>query len=98
MRITVTGASGVIGRGVVLRLLSMGHDVLGLDLRRPESWPSAATFVQGDVRDAATVRRAVQGADIVVHCACAVNPAALSPSDRETDLGGTGNVLDAVTR
>ena len=28
---------------------------------RPESWPSAADFVVGDIRDAATVRRAVDG-------------------------------------
>jgi nucleoside-diphosphate-sugar epimerase/phosphohistidine swiveling domain-containing protein len=98
MRITVTGAGGVIGRGIVLRLLSMGHDVVGLGLRRPESWPSAATFVQGDVRDAATVWRAVQGADVVVHCAWAVNPAAPSSADRGINIGGTGNVLDAMAR
>ncbi|HEY2196333.1 MAG TPA: NAD-dependent epimerase/dehydratase family protein, partial [Mycobacterium sp.] len=51
MRIAVTGASGVIGRGMVLRLLSTGHDVVGLARHRPESWPSAAAFVQGDIRD-----------------------------------------------
>ena len=64
MRIAVTGASGVIGRGVVLRLLSAGHDVAGFARRRPESWPSEATFVPGDVRDAATVQRAVAGAEV----------------------------------
>ena len=75
MRIAVTGAGGVVGRGVVLRLLSAGHDVVGLARRQPESWPSAATFVHGDIRDAAAVRRAVAGAEVVVHCAWAVNPA-----------------------
>ena len=74
MRIAVTGASGVIGRGVVLRLLSAGHDVVGLARHRPESWPSEATFVHGDIRDAATVQRAVAGAEVVVHCAWAVQP------------------------
>ena len=78
MRIAVTGASGVIGRGLVARLLSQGHDVVGLARHRPESWPSAADFVESDIRDVAGVRRAVAGADVVVHCAWAVDPAALT--------------------
>jgi nucleoside-diphosphate-sugar epimerase/phosphohistidine swiveling domain-containing protein len=98
MRIAVTGAGGVVGRGVVLRLLSAGHDVVGLARRQPESWPSEATFVQGDVRDAAAVRRAVAGAQVVVHCAWAPNPVSDQPTDHEVNIGGTGNVLDAVAR
>jgi nucleoside-diphosphate-sugar epimerase/phosphohistidine swiveling domain-containing protein len=90
VRVAVTGASGVIGRGVVARLLSRGHDVVGLARNRPESWPSAADFVQGDIRDAAVVRRAVAGADVVAHCAWAV--------DREINIGGTANVLDAMAQ
>jgi nucleoside-diphosphate-sugar epimerase/phosphohistidine swiveling domain-containing protein len=93
VRIAVTGASGVIGRGVVLRLLSAGHDVVGLARHRPESWTSQATFVQGDIRDAATVRRAIMGAEVVLHCAWADNPAA---GQREVNTGGTRNVLDAM--
>jgi nucleoside-diphosphate-sugar epimerase/phosphohistidine swiveling domain-containing protein len=98
VKIAVTGASGVIGRGVVLRLLSQGHDVVGLARHRPESWPSEASFVRGDIRDAAVVRRAVSGAHVVVHCAWAVNPAADHPDSREINVGGTANVLDAMTR
>ena len=98
MRITVTGASGVIGRGVVLRLLSAGHDVVGLARHRPDSWPSAATFVHGDVRDVTAVRQAIDGAEVVVHCAWAVDPGSGKPSDREVNIGGTGTVLEAVAR
>lgn len=83
MRIAVIGAGGVIGRGLAGRLLSLGHDVVGLARRRPDSWSSAAEFVAGDIRDAATVRRIVGGADVVVHCAGA---------------SGTSNVLDATTQ
>jgi nucleoside-diphosphate-sugar epimerase/phosphohistidine swiveling domain-containing protein len=90
VRIAVTGASGVIGRGVVARVLSQGHDVVGLARHRPESWPSAADFVQSDIRDAAGVERAVSGAEVVVHCAWA--------TDRETNIGGTANVLDAMAQ
>jgi nucleoside-diphosphate-sugar epimerase/phosphohistidine swiveling domain-containing protein len=97
MRIAVTGAGGVVGRGVVSRLLSAGHDVVGLARRQPESWPSEANFVQGDIRDAAAVRQAVTGAEVVVHCAWAINPASGHPTDHEVNIGGTGNVLDAVS-
>jgi len=88
----------VLGRGVVLRLLSQGHDVVGLARHRPESWPSAASFVQSDIRDNAGVRRAVSGAHVVVHCAWAVNPAADGPDHHEMNVGGTANVLDAMSR
>ncbi len=94
MRIAVTGASGVIGRGVVTRLLSQGHDVVGLARHRPESWPGTAGFVQGDIRDAAGVRRAIAGTDVVVHCAWAGTPGA----DREINIGGSANVLDAMAQ
>jgi nucleoside-diphosphate-sugar epimerase/phosphohistidine swiveling domain-containing protein len=79
-------------------LLSAGHHVVGLARRQPESWPSEATFVQGDIRDAAAVRRAVAGAEVVVHCAWALNPASGQPGDHEVNIGGTVNVLDAVGR
>jgi nucleoside-diphosphate-sugar epimerase/phosphohistidine swiveling domain-containing protein len=90
VRIAVTGASGVIARGVVARLLSRGHDVVGLARHRPESWPSEADFVQSDARDAAAVRRAAAGSDVVVHCAWSI--------DHEVNIGGTANVLDAMAQ
>jgi nucleoside-diphosphate-sugar epimerase/phosphohistidine swiveling domain-containing protein len=90
VKVAVTGASGVVGRGVVARLLSQGHDVVGLARRRPESWPSPADFVPSDICDAAGVRRAVAGTDVVVHCAWGV--------DREVNIGGTANVLDAMAQ
>jgi phosphohistidine swiveling domain-containing protein/nucleoside-diphosphate-sugar epimerase len=64
MRIVVTGVHGVVGRGLALRLLSLGHDVTGVGRRRPESWPGAVGFVASD-RFGATV---LAGADAVVHC------------------------------
>ena len=74
MRIAVTGASGVLGRGLATRLLSQGHDVAGIARHRPESWPSAADFVAADIRDADAVQRALAGADVVAHCAWTKSP------------------------
>ena len=90
MRIAVTGASGVLGRGLAARLLSQGHDVIGLARHRPASWSSAADFVAADIRDAGAVKHALAGADVVAHCAWAKNAASA------VNVGGTLNVLAAM--
>lgn len=89
MKIAITGASGVLGRGLAARLLSQGHDVAGIARHRPESWPTAAGFVEADIRDAEAVKRAVAGADVVAHCAWARN-------SEQVNIGGTRNVLEAI--
>jgi nucleoside-diphosphate-sugar epimerase/phosphohistidine swiveling domain-containing protein len=96
VRIAVTGASGVLGRGLAARLLFQGHDVVGIARHRPESWPNTADFVAADIRDTAAVNRSVAGADIVAHCAWAKSP---GPDDRishQVNIGGTLNVLEAM--
>lgn len=96
MRIAVTGASGVLGRGLAMRLLTQGHDVVGLARHRPESWPSAADFVDADIRDAAAVRRALAGAEVVAHCAWANTPGPDERIAREVNIDGARSVLDAM--
>nr|WP_151922646.1 NAD-dependent epimerase/dehydratase family protein [Mycobacterium tuberculosis] len=49
VRIAVTGASGVLGRGLTARLLSQGHEVVGIARHRPDSWPSSADFIPTDI-------------------------------------------------
>ncbi|MGF2944898.1 sugar epimerase family protein [Mycobacterium sp. Lab-001] len=98
MRIAITGASGVLGRGLAARLLSQGHDVVGLARHRPQSWPSAAEFISGDVRDAGVVKLCVDGADVVAHCAWAKSPGPAHRIAGQVNLGGTRNVLDAMAQ
>ena len=82
MKIVITGANSVVGRGVASRLHNTGHNVVGLARRHLDSWPLAMDFAEADIRDAKAIRRAVTGAEAVVHCA---------------DLGGTANLLEAMT-
>jgi nucleoside-diphosphate-sugar epimerase/phosphohistidine swiveling domain-containing protein len=98
MRIAVTGASGVFGRGIATRLRSQGHEIVGLARHRPETWPSDCDFVEADVRDAAGVRRAIEGAEVVAHCAWVVNSNPDEALTREINLGGTENVLAEMDR
>jgi dTDP-L-rhamnose 4-epimerase len=75
--VLVTGGAGFIGAHVVSELLERGDRVRVLDAlhpqvhgdarRRPEYLPPDAELVDGDVRDADCVRRALRGVDEVVH-------------------------------
>lgn len=96
MRIAVTGAGGVVGRGLASRLLGQGHEVVGIARRRPQSWSSAAEFAQVDVRDAVAVKRCLAGADVVAHCAWATSPGPDARISRQVNVDGTRNVLAAM--
>ena len=63
MKVLVTGASGRIGRALVLRLARQ-HQVQGLD-----QTPSSTAHWVGDLGDAALLRRALRGVHAVVHAA-----------------------------
>jgi nucleoside-diphosphate-sugar epimerase/phosphohistidine swiveling domain-containing protein len=98
MRIAVTGASGVFGRGIAARLRSYGHDVVGLARHRPESWPAGSDFVEADIRDTAGVRRVVEAADVVAHCAWVVNSTPDEKFTRDVNIGGSENMLAEMDR
>jgi dTDP-L-rhamnose 4-epimerase len=76
MRVLVTGGAGFIGSHVAAELTLAGHLVTVLDCLHPAAHgdaPPAVDGVQvGDVRDPATVARALRGVDAVVHHAAMV--------------------------
>jgi UDP-glucose 4-epimerase len=105
--VLVTGGAGLIGSHVVDRLIDEGAgEIRVLDnlVRGCQGNLAAARarrairFVEGDVRDRATVGRAVAGCDYVVHQAairitlCAVRPRECM----EVLVNGTFNVMEAA--
>jgi dihydroflavonol-4-reductase len=100
MRVTVTGASGLVGASLVRALLAAGHRVTALQ-RGPG--PALAgldlALAPGDVRDPEAVARGVEGAEAVFHLAARVT----IQGDRDgagwaVNVEGTGNVARACLR
>lgn len=94
MKITVTGASGLLGASVARALVSDGHEVTTLQ-RRPSS-VAGARDVLGSVTDPNSVAEAVTGAEAVVHLAAKVSMMG-DPSEFEAvNIGGTRTLVDAA--
>ena len=101
---TVTGGTGFIGRALVERLVREGHRVRVLDddsrgaARKLGDTAGAIELFTGDVRDPASVKKAVHGADCVCHLAY-VNGTEFFYSKPdlvlEVAVKGMINVLDA---
>lgn len=85
--VLVTGGFGYVGSRLTPHLLELGHRVRVLDCllytraglealegdARYGEWKSRFDFVKGDIRDPATVERAMQGVDTVIHLAAISN-------------------------
>lgn len=77
-RVAVIGGAGYKGCVLVPKLLEKGYEVTVYDLMLygSDGLPKGApglTIVQGDIRDVASYRHAVSGADAVINLACISN-------------------------
>ena len=86
----VTGGSGYFGSLLVHRLVAAGHTVRVLDLNDVDDRPPSVALVQGDIRDAETVARAVAGVEVVF------NNVAQVPLAKDEELLRTVNVDGTV--
>lgn len=69
MRVVITGASGLIGTNLALRLLDEGHEVFGVD-KDPNRWTDRVPVKIEDLRQTTDQPGAGWGkADVVVHLA-----------------------------
>lgn len=106
-KILVTGGSGFIGSAIVRGLLERGHAVRVLDdnsrgnPRRLEGVMDDIEFVAGDVRNAETVDKAIQGVDIVAHLAFVNGTEYFYTKPKlvlEVGVKGSLNTLDSAIR
>jgi nucleoside-diphosphate-sugar epimerase len=104
-RYLVTGAAGFIGSNLTEELVRRGGQVRALDNLATGRLPNIAhllpeiEFINGDIRDAATVAGAIQGVDYVLHQAALPSvPRSVSDplASHECNATGTLNVLIAA--
>ncbi len=99
MKVLVTGAGGFVGTEVVKNLLSHGFEVRGL-IRNPAQREGleklgAEVFI-GDLKDKASIKKAVTGVKRIFHIAALFRQAGLPDSEYyDVNLEGTRNMLDA---
>jgi nucleoside-diphosphate-sugar epimerase len=92
-RSLVTGGSGFFGTVLVEQLVARGDEVSILDVAAPETVPDGVEVIQVDIRDAAAVRSACDGVDLVFHNVAQV-PLAQDPELFWTvNVVGTANLL-----
>ena len=92
----VTGSAGHLGEALARTLHEQGHRVVGLD-----ALPSPHTGVVGSITDRVAVRRALDGAEHVLHTATLHKPHVGSHTRQDfvdTNVTGTLTLLEAAAR
>jgi nucleoside-diphosphate-sugar epimerase len=91
--VLITGGAGFLGINLARYLLQRGFAVKSIDLE-PFDYPErdSITEIQGDIRIKEEIARAVEGCDLVVHCAAAL-PLYSKEDIFSTDVTGTDMVL-----
>ena len=107
MRVFITGGAGFIGSHLADALVARGDAVTILDNMSTGSASNIAhlegaiEIIKGDIRDVATVEKAMASADLVLHMAAAlgVNTILESPIESvSTNFTGSEVVLQAATK
>lgn len=107
-RVLITGGAGFVGSHLADELLAQGYNVRALDTLdtqvhgesgRPDYLHPEVELVNGDIRDAQAVRRALEGVDAVYHLAALVGVGqSMYEIERYTDVNnrGTAVLLEAI--
>ncbi|BCW63074.1 NAD-dependent epimerase/dehydratase family protein [Paenarthrobacter sp. MSM-2-10-13] len=91
MRVLVTGASGLLGGEVARQLVHQGHDVASF--QRRSSGVDGVEDFRGSINDDAALRRAVDGAEGLIHLAAKVSITGRPAQFQAVNVEGTRSLL-----
>jgi len=102
MKVLITGGAGILGRKLADLFLKNGDQARVFDLPQVDysyfDDKQGIEIAKGDIRDKDTMKKAVEGVDVILHLAALIPPA--SERDRNftmaINVGGTQNLLDAA--
>ena len=93
MRVLITGSSGHLGEALLRDASRVGHNAAGFDVKASEF-----TTHEGSITHRATVGRALDGIDAVIHCATLHKPHMATHSKQDfvdVNINGTLKLLEA---
>lgn len=102
MKVLVTGATGFIGSHLTKLLLEKDYEVRAIYRKEistllSESENSQVQWLQGDVLHIESLQKAIEGVEVVFHCAATVSfDARLREQLMNTNVEGTANVVNVM--
>ncbi|MBQ9472779.1 MAG: NAD-dependent epimerase/dehydratase family protein [Bacteroidales bacterium] len=101
MRVFLTGANGLLGYNILLRLLDKRHEVVAV-VRRAGEMPESLkglTVVEGDFTDSSLLQREACTCDAIIHCAAVTDMSLPSYEDYlAVNRDGTERLLQAAAQ
>jgi len=96
-RIAITGGSGHLGTGIILRLLERGFAVVAqYRTYKPTIQNQNLQWIKGNLSDVEHLKELVTGCEAVIHCAGLISIGNKTYAELdETNISGTANVIGA---
>lgn len=92
----ITGASGYVGLNLASILLNAGHQVRAIDRVRSPFLDPQASWVEADILNPLSIRRALEGVDVVFHLVAKITLAQEDPVAWRINTEGVRTVAEAA--
>jgi dihydroflavonol-4-reductase len=96
VKVLITGAGGLVGRAAAQAALDAGHDAVAM-VRPGSTDPALAVpLVRADLEDPDSLRAAVEGAEVVLHCAAVFSYDLDAAGLQRANADGTRALVEAA--
>ena len=98
--ILVTGASGNLGKKIILKLHSLNKfRIVGIDIKSDKDLKNKIEFINIDISKLEQLNKNLKNIDLICHCASLIDSAAYSEIDyKNTNILGTENIYSVAQK